>query len=71
MSSKRYFYCDLCGSDIQVGGGVGVYHEASGKIVDKSLLQEGCGHHLCNKCIKGLKEMFAVMEKAEAARSGI
>lgn len=59
MSMKRYYSCDLCGSSIlDDSGGIAIYHGFRGEIKAESLIKEGCGHHLCNSCIKGLKGML-------------
>lgn len=71
MSRKHYFYCDLCGTEIKIGDGIAAYHEPQGKIVDKALMDNGCGHHLCNKCVDGLRDMIAEMDRAQAVRASI
>lgn len=63
MSSKKYFYCDLCGSQIGDTDGIAIRHALDHVITAEWLHKDGCGHHLCNSCLKGLRGMFAALDR--------
>lgn len=63
MSCRRYYQCDLCGADIKQDTGIGVHHETMGAMKAVFFSNENAGHHLCNKCVKGLRDMLADLDK--------
>jgi hypothetical protein len=58
VSLRKSYSCDLCGTTISAGDGVGVIHKAGGEIEAVYLLHDGAGHHLCNRCVSGLRGML-------------
>jgi hypothetical protein len=64
---KRYYSCDLCGSSLaDHSAGIGIYHWVDGKISAEYLHKDGCGHHLCNACVRGLRAMIAELDRTQA-----
>jgi hypothetical protein len=66
MGLRKHFTCDLCGSQIDQHGGVGVYHQADRQIRAIYLHNESAGHHLCNECVRGLRGMLADLDRTAA-----
>jgi hypothetical protein len=65
MSVQKNYSCDLCGSSIADAGGIGIIHKANGEIEGVPVRLEGAGHHLCNRCVNGLKGMLFLPTQGE------
>jgi hypothetical protein len=63
MALRKHYTCDLCGSPITDKDGIGIFHKANGDIQAVYLHRDGVGHHLCNTYIKGLRAMFADLDR--------
>ena len=62
MTCKRVYQCDLCNGSIpDAVEGIGIKWGAGDQI--KAVFFANSEHHLCNRCVAGLREMFADIDK--------
>lgn len=62
MVVKRTYSCDLCHDTIhEATDGIGIRWSAGNKI--EHVFIASSEHHLCNRCIEGLQEMFGDIKR--------
>lgn len=62
MTCKRTYQCDLChGTLSDAPDGIGIRWGAGDQI--KAVFFADSERHLCNRCVAGLREMFADLDK--------
>jgi len=62
MTCTKRYACDLCRDEMREAiDGIGIRWEAGNGI--KAVFYANSEHHLCNRCIEGLRGMFEQLAK--------
>ena len=62
MTCTKRYACDLCRDDLRTDtDGIGIKWEARDKIAH--VFWANSEHHLCNRCLAGLRKMLAGLDR--------